>query len=240
MVCAGSTLLYVGGMFLNDAVDQKFDRQYRPERPIVAGLIDARAVWALSWILLGTGLLVFFFLGKATAIFASILCVAIVVYDLIHKRTSLAPLVMASCRLLLYLLAAAICNGFRVNVVWPEAIALAVYIVGLSYLARGESTGDLWSRWPIVLLFVPGIIAVFLHRLVPLFWITLLVQAGWTAWCVWGRKRSTWPLVPGGVAGLLAGISLVDMVAASSQGYIWIFVCLFLSALLLQRIAPAT
>src|SRR5437870_4696749 len=29
----GAALLYVGGMFLNDAFDAVFDRQYRPERP---------------------------------------------------------------------------------------------------------------------------------------------------------------------------------------------------------------
>ena len=34
LLCLGATLLYTGGMFLNDAVDQVFDRQYRPERPI--------------------------------------------------------------------------------------------------------------------------------------------------------------------------------------------------------------
>ena len=35
----GASLLYLGGMFLNDAFDAEFDRQHRPERPIPSGLI---------------------------------------------------------------------------------------------------------------------------------------------------------------------------------------------------------
>ena len=31
---AGTTLLYIGGMYLNDAFDVEFDRQHRKERPI--------------------------------------------------------------------------------------------------------------------------------------------------------------------------------------------------------------
>ena len=39
---AGATLLYLGGMFLNDAWDAPFDRQHRPERPIPSGAIRER------------------------------------------------------------------------------------------------------------------------------------------------------------------------------------------------------
>src|SRR5215469_15374724 len=41
----GATLLYTAGMFLNDAFDAGFDRQYRPERPIPSGLISRPTVW---------------------------------------------------------------------------------------------------------------------------------------------------------------------------------------------------
>ncbi len=41
----GASLLYVGGMFLNDAFDQEFDRVSRRERPIPSGQIDAAEVW---------------------------------------------------------------------------------------------------------------------------------------------------------------------------------------------------
>src|SRR6059058_5699428 len=51
----GAALLYVGGMFLNDAFDAVFDRQYRPERPIPSGHITRSTVWkwGLYWLVLG-------------------------------------------------------------------------------------------------------------------------------------------------------------------------------------------
>src|SRR5213075_1303788 len=41
---AGVTLLYLGGMFLNDAFDVEFDRQHREERPIPSGRISLATV----------------------------------------------------------------------------------------------------------------------------------------------------------------------------------------------------
>ncbi|HEY0550448.1 MAG TPA: UbiA family prenyltransferase, partial [Verrucomicrobiae bacterium] len=40
VLCGGATLLYVGGMFLNDAFDAEFDAQHRRERPIPSGAIQ--------------------------------------------------------------------------------------------------------------------------------------------------------------------------------------------------------
>ncbi|RME92643.1 MAG: prenyltransferase, partial [Verrucomicrobia bacterium] len=53
LLCAGVSAVYLGGMFLNDAFDEAFDRRHRPTRPIPAGWISARAVWWWGWGLLG-------------------------------------------------------------------------------------------------------------------------------------------------------------------------------------------
>ena len=37
LLCLGSTLLYTGGMFLNDVCDVDFDAEFRRDRPIVSG-----------------------------------------------------------------------------------------------------------------------------------------------------------------------------------------------------------
>src|SRR5579864_4859637 len=134
LVCLGATLLYTGGMFLNDAVDAGFDRRYRPERPIPSGQISARIVWVLAVVWLAGGWAVFFALGKLPTQFASALLLAIVVYDLVHKHTTLSPVLMAACRFLLYLLASSsiVPGATRSHIVW-RAIALAGYIIGLSY-----------------------------------------------------------------------------------------------------------
>jgi len=225
LLCAGMTLLYTGGMFLNDAVDQAFDRRYRPERPIVAGKISARTVWVLSWLWLSAGWLLCLWLGKWPAIFGSILVTAIVSYDVVHKRTVLAPLLMASCRFLVYVVAASAANEQVISRVITPAVALAVYIVGLSYLARGESSGTGSVRWTVVLVFAPALAA-----------FARPDQFG----VIWPGQAPRRQIMPRGVAGLLAGIVLVDMLAAAGHGYSAVFPGLFVLAILLQRLAPAT
>ena len=59
-LCLGTTLLYMGGMFLNDAFDASFDRQHRPERPIPSGRISEKSVWRMGCALLAAGTLCIF------------------------------------------------------------------------------------------------------------------------------------------------------------------------------------
>ena len=40
-----ASLLYMGGTALNDAFDIRFDRKYRPDRPIPAGVLSPYMVW---------------------------------------------------------------------------------------------------------------------------------------------------------------------------------------------------
>jgi 4-hydroxybenzoate polyprenyltransferase len=226
-------------MFLNDAVDQQFDRRYRPERPIVSGQIRSGTVWVLSFLWLMAGWAVFFALGKLPACLAAALLLLIILYDVVHKRTRLAPLLMAACRFFLYLVAAATIGTAAISAsLWPAA-ALAAYIVGLSYLARGESTGASSKSWTSALLFASALLAIFQfdrHSMVS--WTILILQIAWTLWCLPATKPKV-PL-PRGVAGLLAGIALVDALAAVRSGFPSTFLALFFLAILLQRIAPAT
>ena len=139
LLCAGASLLYIGGMFLNDACDVHFDMQHRSERPIPSGAITARTVWVLSFILLAGGASLLAAMGKPTMLVTLGLLVYIVAYDLIHKRTTFAPLLMAGCRFLLYLVAATTATGGITSKTLWCAGSLAVYIIGLSYIARRET-----------------------------------------------------------------------------------------------------
>ena len=102
----GASLLYVAGMFLNDAFDAQFDREYRHERPIPSRAISLRAVWLTGFLLLATGAALLFFLSAQTGALGLLLTASIVLYDWLHKRISFAPILMAACRFLLYLVAA--------------------------------------------------------------------------------------------------------------------------------------
>src|SRR5258708_14956979 len=136
LLCFGATLLYTGGMFLNDALDLEFDRRHRSERPIVCGQVSLRFVWLVGAILLGVGWPALFTLGLKTGAFGALLLLCIVVYNWVHKRTRLAPVLMACCRFLLYLVSA---SAAQVGVGHPLvcwALALFCYILAVSYLVR--------------------------------------------------------------------------------------------------------
>ena len=240
----GATALYTGGMYLNDAFDVEFDRQYRKERPIPAGAIELKTVWiwGVGWLVLGACTLAW--VGAITGILASALAGCIVLYDAMHKRVSFAPVLMGLCRFVLYLVAgSAAANGMNTRVL-ATAGALFAYIVGLSYVARRESAGGAIRYWPILSMALPILIAVILNRGLPLE-NTLLVSAIFAAWTVRSLRYTLWtaePNVGRTVSGLLAGIVWVDLVAVANvpREFGAVFVALFLAALLFQRFVPAT
>ena len=144
---AGTGLLGEAGP--NDANDADPNKV---SAPIPSGAISLQGVWlwGLGWLVVGGVLLMP--LGKSTAVFVVLLTGSILLYDAIHKLVALSPLVMAGCRFFLYLVAAsASVAGVTGLVIW-SALVLASYIVGLSYLARKESTRARLQAWPALLL----------------------------------------------------------------------------------------
>lgn len=243
IVCAAATALYTGGMFLNDAFDVEFDCRFRKERPIPSGQIAVQTVWWIGGMLLVLGCTVFAFAGSKAALFALVLSGCIVAYDAIHKHTALAPLLMAGCRFLLYVVvAAAACGAVSGDVLWC-ATALAAYIAGLSYLARGESDSRALLLWPLALLLAPVLMAVARqHHHEVQTWIAAAVFCASTGWHVRGEFQPANARRRIGVAGLLAGIVLVDWLAVASGDAVrvGVFAGLFFLALILQRVVPAT
>jgi hypothetical protein len=240
---AGATLLYTGGMFLNDAFDVEFDRQHRRERPIPSGKISVGAVWLFGAGFLSFGWLLVLPLGLLAAIAAVLLVAAIVAYDAIHKRTSFAPLLMAACRFLLYFVAAAATLSRVSDAVLWHGLALAAYVTGLSYLARGESGQGIVRRWPVLLLITPlvanGLVNPNRNTSA---WTASVFLAGWLLWCLRGILKRSVQNVGRSVAGLLAGIALVDgaTLPQMTTELTLFFGGLFVLALILQRKIPAT
>jgi hypothetical protein len=239
----GASLLYIGGMFLNDAFDAEFDTQHRRERPIPRGAVAERTVWQVGFGLLAAGLALVSALGVSTALLGLVLTASILLYNAVHKMVAFSPTLMATCRLLLYLLAASTgAKGVTGLAVW-SAVGLAFYVVGLSYIARKEATGVVIQRWPQLLLCVPALLAVMVNdgssRTAAMLFIAI---AG-----LWAFRslRSVWfpPYnVPRAVSGLLAGIVWIDLLAVADQPktVAIVFIALFLLAIGFQRFVPAT
>ena len=244
MLGAGASLLYIGGMYLNDACDVRFDTQHRNARPIPAGHISARLVWILSAVLLLTGIALLALLGQTTALAALGLVACIVAYDLVHKKTAFAPILMAGCRFLLYVVAAAATNHWIRNQVLLCAGALALFIVALSFIARKEAHG-VRPNLLVLPLFIAPLVTGHLG-LTPQNRATLgLIGLAYVAWVIWSLShmiKGGPPAIGRTVSALLAGIVLVDMLAVQGGGGLMplAFLVLFVTALILQRVIPAT
>lgn len=237
LLCLGATLLYSGGMFLNDVCDVAFDAQHKRERPIVAGLATRRSVAVTGSGLLLGGIILAGSINYHALAFSIILAVTIVLYDLTHKRISWAPVIMAACRFLLYCTAASV----GIEGITPRALlfaaALASYICGVSYLARSESgvrgSGRVWP-W---LLCVP-IAAALASDLS----IRTLLFAAPLLLCIGLGLILLRRLIGQAVALFLAGIVLVDLLAVSprSLALCLAFAAMFALTILFQKFIPST
>ncbi len=243
LLSGGATLLYLGGMFLNDAFDATFDREFRRERPIPAGQIAAWDVWWSGGLLVFFGWLCLFLLSNTVGLLALLLVAAIIFYDAVHKRTEVAPFLMALCRFLLYVVAgAATFHNVSEPVLW-HGLALAAYIVGLSFLARTESGPGKPALWPLLFLIAPLGANVWVNPSRTVFsWLAAVVLVVWLFRCLRGCFSRSQVNVGRVVSGLLAGIVWVDCsaVAQLTPGAALAFGGFFLLALLLQKKIPAT
>jgi 4-hydroxybenzoate polyprenyltransferase len=243
-VCVGTSFLYVAGMFLNDAFDVGFDRQHRPTRPIPSGAVSLKKVWILGLAFLVIGIGALGWMGKTTFLLGLVLTAAILIYDAFHKLVGLAPLVMGLCRCLVYVVAASVAaDGVTGLAVWGGC-ALALYIIGLSFLARKESLWAEVAAWPAVLLAAPIVLALLTddNELRTRAVLLIAIMVIWVTGSLRFTLGRTQPQVGKTVAKLLAGIVLVDLLAAPNvpQPWIFLFPIWFALALVLQKSAPAT
>lgn len=242
------SLAYVAGMFLNDAFDAETDAAERPERPIPAGRVDRRDILAAAVTMLAGAVML---LGSAGAVapgggpappaIAGLgLAGVIVAYDRFHKHNPWSPLLMALCRVLVYVSAAlAIAPGIPPALVLG-ALALLAWVMGLTYTAKQESLGRFAHLWPLGLLAVPiayGAIAAVAQPLALAF---VLLLAAATVSALWLIAHG---YIPPAIGALIAAIALVDAVliaGAGAPGTAVIAALAFPITLVFQRLVPGT
>lgn len=220
------SLFYEGGMYLNDAFDRVIDARERPERPIPAGLISARQVFAIGFALLGGGVLVLLVPALRIAppnwlaVLSGVgLAAVIVYYDATHKRDPLSPLVMGLCRVLTYVTAALGVAGGLNRAVTGGALVLLGYLIGLTYVAKQETLTEVRNLWPLAFLMAPFIYtfpSLAGQPLAVVLWGGLLAWAGYAISLLVRRGRVNIPRV---VVRLIAGISLLDALLIAAAGH---------------------
>lgn len=245
------SLCYVAGMYLNDAFDRGFDARHRPERPIPAGEVQARTVFAAGFGMLAAGVALLAWLGlghdRGTGwtplVAGAALAAAIVWYDLHHKDNPAGPLLMGLCRALVYVAAACVVLARPPAPVYVGAVLLLAYLIGLTYIARQEHLGRVANLWPLLFLALPiawGARAALQGGFVALLWLLL------TAWMLFAlsflRRRRPGD-VPRAVGHLLAGICLWDALVIADAGQPALAagaLALFALTLMLQRFVAPT
>jgi len=150
------SLIYCGGMVLNDLIDRHVDAKERPNRPIPSGRVSLSNARFLSLTLLGLPIVFisciealnqpmggrFHFAGTLTAI---ALVVTVVLYNLVHQRQALSVVLMGLCRVGVVLCAASLVAGNELYLLTGEAayaygaaLTLFVYTLAISIVARNE------------------------------------------------------------------------------------------------------
>lgn len=136
------SLLYAGGMILNDAMDAKIDAKERPGRPIPSGRVPRARAFAMAGACLAGGLLalaVDYGTQPPVLGLGAGLAACIVGYNLLHAKTAAGVVLMGACRGLIILTCAAASGDPFGRAPLVCAFILTAYTIGLSLVARGET-----------------------------------------------------------------------------------------------------
>jgi 4-hydroxybenzoate polyprenyltransferase len=244
LVALAMSLLYMGGMYLNDYFDRDIDARERPMRPIPAGDISASVVAIMGFALLAVGVALLALAGTAALVVGLALALSIVGYDIFHKGNPVAPLVMGLCRAFVYAGAAAAATGTVLPPVIAAGLAMLAFVAGVSFAARQERLDRVGNLWPLAALAAPivltlpayqnGMLAADVH-------LALTAAVAYAVYLL--AKRPTPAAVPRAVVTLIAGISLVDAAFLASVGAVnaaLIAVLGFVATVLAQRYVAGT
>ncbi len=242
----GLSLIYLGGMYLNDYCDADWDREFRSERPIPSGQVNRGTVLAavVFFFITGSGCLLWS--GWQTLPAGAVLLLLIVLYNYAHKRTALGVPLMAACRMAVYWVIGAVSLKGVTPEIGLAGILMFFHVMGITWLARGESRPGPISPIALVSLAVPVLAMALLGMQNPGFQLlTVAVAAGWMLYVFRGAMAHGRLKVGKTIGPLLAGICWVDLAILGSLGYasvavVFGFAAFFLLALAAQRFIPAS
>ena len=243
-VMAAISLMYIGGMYLNDAFDAEIDAKERPERPIPSGRVGRKTVFIAGYGLLIAAILLLALYNIYAGVAGVALAGAVTAYNFHHKGFQLSPVVMGLTRLLVYVSAAAAFSAsLWAGPVWLAGAMLLSWTVGLTYVAKQENIGVIRHAWPLVFLAAPLLYGLLKAPEQPMTLIFVAALAVWAGYALKLLMRRSAGDVPRAVVSLIAGIALVDAIIAAANGapqFAFVCVIFFGLTLLFQRIVPGT
>jgi 4-hydroxybenzoate polyprenyltransferase len=245
------SLFYTAGMYLNDAYDAEIDARERPERPIPSGLVSAGMVFQIGFGMMALGLGVLLWAGYGVTggtglgpAFGGLgLGAAIVLYNRRHKDNPASPVLMGLCRVLVYVTAGLAVADALPAPLWTGALLLLCYLIGLTYVAKQETLGEVRNLWPLLFLGAPVVYAIAVAPRGALGTLLCVLFVSWVGVALWFLRRRRPGDVPRAVVSLIAGIALLDAVliaAAGAPATAGLAVAGFALTLVLQRFVAGT
>ena len=133
------SFFYSGGMCLNDICDADIDRIKKPLRPLPSKRVSIKNAYLLTIVLFVIALAFLLFVPHKVAIFTGfMLLVAIIAYDMFHKVHPVSVVLMAACRLMIFVITAIAVTGTIGLFAAIAGSVQFVYILVLSMIARYE------------------------------------------------------------------------------------------------------
>lgn len=142
------SFFYAGGMCLNDICDREHDLLQQPFRPIPSGRVLLKYAVLLSLFLFATGMSLLLTIPHPTAAFCGgvALLATIVAYDAFHKGNFLSVFLMATCRLMVFIVTALALAGVVSPYVVLAGCVQFLYVLAISIVARHEN--ERGKRYP--------------------------------------------------------------------------------------------
>jgi len=237
----GAALLFVGGTMWSDAFAVGLGpvEGAKPHASARSGAVG-RAQWCGLGLLV-LGVFALSWSGNITGGLGLAMAVLIIVAHVLYRLAVLSVVLPAVCRLLFYLMGASVGEiGIAGGSIWC-GLALAIYVVGVSYLPRQKNTLGPERDWPILLMAVPIFLALIMDdngsREAGL--LLSAVLALWTVRCLRPALWSTEKDFARATTGLVAGIALVDLLAAADapKALGAVFIALFIAVRGMQELA---
>ncbi len=152
------SLLYSGGLCLNDLCDVGIDKLKRPNRPLPSGRVSFRGAWFFTVFLFTMGLSLLTTVSSPRALLAGIvLLFLIVAYDTTHKLLYLSIVLMAGCRLMLFAVTALAVSGTVGRSILFAGTLQFCYVLLISGVARHEQSRVKPYTAPVIPIMLAGI-----------------------------------------------------------------------------------
>lgn len=217
MLMVAMVLYYTAGMVLNDVCDSRWDNEHRPTRPIPSGAVTRNVAIGAVVALFAVGSAILWFVAPAALLSGLVLIGVIAFYDVWHKSNPLSPVVMAACRVMVYVTA-------FVSFAWPlserliaASIIMVLYMVGLTAIAKSEVRPKMTGYWPASIL-LAGPVFFALRSPSALTFALAGALIAWTLISLQTVYRPEDRNIGAAIANLIAGISILDALVMASSG----------------------